>query len=77
MPTPPQSLISRSASLAISPTPRAPPLGTPTQGKDFVLIGQTCTGKSQKIANPIAQCLAEGTHFLVHRAQRLHTCRTM
>ncbi len=34
------------------------------QGKDFVLIGPPGTGKSQTIANLIAQCLAEGKRVL-------------
>lgn len=34
------------------------------KGKDFVLIGPPGTGKSQTIANLIAQCLAEGKHVL-------------
>ncbi|NDY93110.1 DUF4011 domain-containing protein, partial [Ideonella livida] len=34
------------------------------KGKDFVLIGPPGTGKSQTIANLIAQCLAEGKRVL-------------
>ena len=34
------------------------------RGKDFVLIGPPGTGKSQTIANLIAQCLAEGKRVL-------------
>jgi len=34
------------------------------QGKDFVLIGPPGTGKSQTIANVIAQCLGEGKRVL-------------
>jgi very-short-patch-repair endonuclease len=34
------------------------------KGKDFVLIGPPGTGKSQTIANLIAQCLAEGRRVL-------------
>jgi very-short-patch-repair endonuclease len=34
------------------------------KGKDFVLIGPPGTGKSQTIANLIAQCLAEGKRIL-------------
>ena len=34
------------------------------RGKDFVLIGPPGTGKSQTIANLIAQCLAEGRRVL-------------
>lgn len=34
------------------------------KGKDFVLIGPPGTGKSQSIANLIAQCLAEGKRVL-------------
>ena len=34
------------------------------RGKDFVLIGPPGTGKSQTIANIIAQCLAEGKRVL-------------
>lgn len=34
------------------------------RGKDFVLIGPPGTGKSQTIANMIAQCLAEGKRVL-------------
>jgi very-short-patch-repair endonuclease len=37
---------------------------TAAQGKDFVLIGPPGTGKSQTIANMIAQCLAEGKQVL-------------
>jgi very-short-patch-repair endonuclease len=35
-----------------------------SRGKDFVLIGPPGTGKSQTIANIIAQCLAEGKKVL-------------
>lgn len=35
-----------------------------SRGKDFVLIGPPGTGKSQTIANLIAQCLAEGKKVL-------------
>lgn len=35
-----------------------------SKGKDFVLIGPPGTGKSQTIANLIAQCLAEGKRVL-------------
>lgn len=35
-----------------------------SRGKDFVLIGPPGTGKSQTIANVIAQCLAEGKRVL-------------
>lgn len=35
-----------------------------SRGKDFVLIGPPGTGKSQTIANLIAQCLAEGKRVL-------------
>jgi very-short-patch-repair endonuclease len=35
-----------------------------SKGKDFVLIGPPGTGKSQTIANLIAQCLAEGKKVL-------------
>ncbi|MDT1892949.1 hypothetical protein FPK47_19950, partial [Acinetobacter baumannii] len=34
------------------------------RGKDFVLIGPPGTGKSQTIANLVAQCLAEGKRVL-------------
>jgi very-short-patch-repair endonuclease len=34
------------------------------RGKDFVLIGPPGTGKSQTIANVVAQCLAEGKRVL-------------
>jgi very-short-patch-repair endonuclease len=37
---------------------------TAARGKDFVLIGPPGTGKSQTIANMIAQCLAEGKKVL-------------
>jgi very-short-patch-repair endonuclease len=35
-----------------------------SKGKDFVLIGPPGTGKSQTIANLVAQCLAEGKRVL-------------
>jgi len=35
-----------------------------SKGKDFVLIGPPGTGKSQTIANVIAQCLGEGKRVL-------------
>ncbi|MDR3570322.1 MAG: DUF3320 domain-containing protein [Syntrophobacteraceae bacterium] len=39
-------------------------VATAARGKDFVLVGPPGTGKSQTIANTIAQCLAEGKTVL-------------